>query len=50
MLKTLNIYIRPFIVSDAEELLDLEIRNRAFLQNYSVALPENYWTIETQKN
>ncbi|WP_342560568.1 GNAT family protein [Psychrobacillus sp. FSL W7-1457] len=49
MLKTLNIYIRPFIVSDAEELLDLEIRNRAFLQNYSVALPENYWTIETQK-
>ncbi len=49
MSKPLNVYIRPFILSDAEELLNLEKRNRAFQQNYSVSLPENYWTIETQK-
>lgn len=49
MTKALNVYIRPFVLSDAEELLNLEMKNRDFLKTYSVALPENFWTLEAQK-
>jgi len=49
MSKTLNIYIRPLVLSDAVELLNLEKRNRAFFKNYSITHPENYWTLETHK-
>lgn len=49
MSKNNNVYIRPLILSDAVELLSLEKRNRAFFENYSINHPENYWTLETQK-
>ncbi|WP_025784406.1 GNAT family N-acetyltransferase [Sporosarcina sp. D27] len=49
MTKISNVYIRPLILSDAVELLSLEKRNRAFFENYSITHPENYWTLETQK-
>lgn len=42
-----NVYIRPLILSDAVELLNLEKRNQAFFKTYSVAQPENYWTLES---
>ena len=44
-----NVYIRPLIQSDADELLSIEKRNRAFFENYSINHPENYWTLETQR-
>ncbi|MCM3758287.1 GNAT family N-acetyltransferase [Sporosarcina aquimarina] len=44
-----NIYIRPLTLSDAVELLSLEKRNRAFFENYSIAHPENYWTLEAHE-
>lgn len=49
MSKIANVYIRPLIPSDAVELLSLEKRNRAFFENYSIAHPENYWTLDAQK-
>lgn len=49
MSKTLNVCIRPLVLSDATELLNLEKRNRVFFENYSITHPENYWTLETQK-
>lgn len=49
MSKIFNVYIRPLILSDAVELLNLEKRNRAFFKDYSITLPENHWTLETQK-
>lgn len=49
MSKNNHVYIRPLILSDAVELLSLEKRNRAFFENYSLNHPENYWTLETQK-
>lgn len=49
MSKIANVFIRPLILSDAVELLSLEKRNRAFFESYSIAHPENYWTLETQK-
>ncbi|MFF2755094.1 GNAT family N-acetyltransferase [Psychrobacillus sp. NPDC058041] len=49
MSKISNVYIRPLILSDAAELLSIEKRNRAFFENYSITHPENYWTLETQK-
>jgi len=49
MSKNFNVYIRPLALSDAIELLNLEKRNRAFFQNYSITHPENYWTLETHK-
>ncbi len=44
-----NIYIRPYTLSDAEDLLALEKRNQAFFESTATALPENYFTIEMQR-
>ncbi|GGA32209.1 GNAT family N-acetyltransferase [Psychrobacillus lasiicapitis] len=44
-----NVYIRPLTLSDAEELLNLEKRNQAFFENYSITRPSNFFTIEAQK-
>lgn len=44
-----NVYIRPLILTDAAELLNFEKRNRGFFEKYSITHPENYWTLETQK-
>ncbi|QUG41561.1 GNAT family N-acetyltransferase [Psychrobacillus sp. INOP01] len=49
MSKILNVYIRPLVHSDAVDLLNLEKKNRAFFENYSITQPENYWTLETHK-
>lgn len=49
MLKESNVYIRLLNLADAEELLNLEKRNRAFFENYSVQHPEDHWTLETQQ-
>ena len=49
MSKNFSVYIRPLTLSDAVELLNLEKRNRAFFENYSITHPENYWTLETHK-
>lgn len=45
----LNIYIRPLTLSDAVELLNLEVKNQAFFDAYSTTRPSNYLTIETQR-
>lgn len=42
MSEILNVYIRPIILSDAVELLNLEKRNKAFFKPYSITHPENY--------
>lgn len=50
MSKVSTVYIRPLILSDAAELLSLEERNRDFFKGYSITRPENFWTLETQKD
>lgn len=49
MSELLNVYIRPIILSDAVELLNLEKRNQAFFKPYSVTHPETYWTLESYR-
>lgn len=49
MTKILNVYIRSLTLSDAVELLNLEKKNQAFFQNYSITRPETYWIFETHK-
>ncbi|MGZ9585854.1 GNAT family N-acetyltransferase [Paenibacillus marinisediminis] len=49
MLKSENIFLRPFILSDAEELLLLQNKNRSFFSNYSMTRPANYWSLEAQQ-
>lgn len=49
MLKSENIYLRPFILSDADELLLLQNKNRSFFEKYSITRPTTYWSLETQQ-
>ncbi|MCM3178546.1 GNAT family protein [Cytobacillus horneckiae] len=49
MLKSENIYLRPFILSDADELLHLRNKNRSFLEKYSMTRPTTYWSLEAQQ-
>lgn len=50
MLKGENIYLRPFIESDAEPLLQLQLNNKGFFDQYSMNRPNDYYTIDYQKN
>jgi [ribosomal protein S5]-alanine N-acetyltransferase len=45
-----NIYIRPFKLSDAEELLQLQKKNQSFFEKYSMTRPINYYSLQTQKD
>lgn len=49
MSKISNVYIRPLTLSDATELLNLELRNRTFFEKHSITHPDEYWMLETQK-
>lgn len=49
MLKSENIYLRPFILSDADELLLLQNKNRSFFEKYSMTRPTTYWSLEAQQ-
>ncbi|AIQ35307.1 alanine acetyltransferase [Paenibacillus sp. FSL R5-0345] len=49
MLKSENIILRPFILSDAEELLLMQNKNRSFFSNYSTTRSDNYWSLEAQQ-
>lgn len=43
-----HIYIRLFEVSDAQAMLDLQIRNKEFFQLYSPKKKEDFYTLEIQ--
>ncbi|AIQ47711.1 alanine acetyltransferase [Paenibacillus sp. FSL R7-0273] len=49
MLKGDNIFLRPLILPDAEELLLLQNKNRSFFSNYSTTRSANYWSLEAQQ-
>lgn len=49
MLKSENIFLRPFVLPDAEELLILQNKNRSFFSNYSTTRSANYWSLEAQQ-
>lgn len=49
MLKSEHIFLRPFILSDAEELLLMQSKNRSFFSNYSMTRSDNYWSLEAQQ-
>ncbi len=50
MLKSENIYLRAFILLDAEKLLQLQIENKDFFEQYSMNRPTNFYSLEHQKN
>jgi ribosomal-protein-alanine N-acetyltransferase len=43
------IYLRAFETSDAEELLGLRLKNRAWLQAFEPIRPERMWTLSEQR-
>lgn len=48
MLKSESIYIRPFIMSDAVALLELQLANRDFFQRFSMERDDDFYTLEAQ--
>ncbi|AWB46357.1 RimJ/RimL family protein N-acetyltransferase [Paenibacillus sp. CAA11] len=48
-MQDVQIELRPLREEDAEQLLDLRVRNRAFLQPYEPIRPEGYLTLEEQR-
>lgn len=50
MLKSKNIYIRPFTEDDAASLLKLQIENRQFFERFSYERTGNFYTLEAQQN
>lgn len=48
MIKGENIYIRPFLTEDAEELLELQLKNRDFFEKFSMDRNQEFYTVETQ--
>ncbi|MED1864349.1 GNAT family protein [Fictibacillus nanhaiensis] len=45
-----NIYIKPLSISDLQALLNIEMRNKEFFQQYSPDRDSNFYSIEGQKN
>lgn len=45
-----EIYLRPFEMSDAEALFELQIRNRELFQRTAPTQPENFYTLECQQD
>ncbi|MBU8917793.1 GNAT family N-acetyltransferase [Bacillus sp. FJAT-29953] len=50
MLKSKNIYIRPFTEDDAASLLKLQKENRHFFEKFSYERTDNFYTLEAQQN
>lgn len=48
MIKGENIFLRPFIIDDAIELLELLTRNRDFFEKFSMERNEDFYTVEEQ--
>jgi RimJ/RimL family protein N-acetyltransferase len=48
MIKSENIYIRPFIPEDAAALLKLQTENRPFFEKFSIERKESFYTLEGQ--
>ena len=44
-----RVYIRFFTAEDAEELLNLQLRNRAIFEKISIGRDESYYTLEGQR-
>lgn len=45
MLNSENIYLRGFILLDAEKLLQLQIENKDFFKQYSMNRPTNIFIL-----
>ena len=50
MLKSQNIYLRLWTLQDADELLELEMQNQAFFQEYTIERSAEFFTRNSQKN
>ncbi|MFZ3577490.1 GNAT family N-acetyltransferase [Virgibacillus sp. DJP39] len=48
MLKGNQIYLKPLDSSHAEALLDMEVRNRDFFEQYTITRENDFYTMETQ--
>lgn len=48
MIKSENIFLRPFIIDDAIALLELLTRNRDFFEKFSMERNEEFYTVEAQ--
>jgi RimJ/RimL family protein N-acetyltransferase len=48
VLKSENIYLRPFSPEDAVELLKLQLDNRRFFERFSMERNEDFYTVESQ--
>jgi [ribosomal protein S5]-alanine N-acetyltransferase len=49
MLRSEEIYIKPLTEADAGTLLDLQVKNKSFFEQFSSERPKDYYTLETQK-
>lgn len=45
-----NVYLRMLEVSDAEEVLDYEVRNRVFFKPFTYIKDESFYTLEAQQD
>lgn len=44
-----RVYIRPFELKDSEVLLQLQEKNRAFFEEFSMGRPDDFYSLEGQK-
>ncbi|MCP3739373.1 GNAT family N-acetyltransferase [Rossellomorea sp. BNER] len=49
MLTSENIYIRPFVEDDAEELVHFQIKNRKFFEKFAMIRDNDFYTLDVQK-
>ncbi|MBO1513757.1 GNAT family N-acetyltransferase [Metabacillus bambusae] len=47
-LKSSHVFLRPLEITDAEDSLKLELRNREFFQNYTSLRDPSFYTLEGQ--
>ncbi|MFT8323124.1 MAG: GNAT family protein [Bacillus sp. (in: firmicutes)] len=50
MLHGTAVYLKLFELSDAENLLKLQLHNKDFFEQFSMERPSNYYSLENQKN
>jgi [ribosomal protein S5]-alanine N-acetyltransferase len=48
LIKGESIYIRPFVVEDAASLLELQIENRRFFENFALERDKDFYTLDSQ--
>jgi len=49
MLLSENLFLKPFRLSEAEDLLQLQIRNKEFFEKFAMVRPTSFYSLEHQQ-